>query len=437
MKRFFRSLITMLCLTFLCTVFSPFTVQAASNTPARVKSLKASSGESSATLTWKKVSNATGYYVYSVDKTTNTLTKVATVKTNAVKLTKLKNATAYNFCVSAYRTVKSKKYEGAKSATVTVTPQVKKPAVPKLQISSCGNGQVSLKWNSISGATSYELFQKNSAGKFVSIGTTKKTSVTVKKLTNGTNYEFKLRAVRTVGGISRNGNLSAAITGKPIEITSAISGITSMQFKATVTKTVKAPLVDDSKKTVTVKSGAKVTIERKTSSKCTVKLSNGKKVYINASYLRSTGQVYNSRTDFSTATKEGYVNYKGYRSDTKYLIWISLYRQHLYIFKGSQCNWKLYKSFKCSSGRFPVNTPTGTYKLWRKVPRAYSGSSYFDYVSYFSGNAIHGWVWVIGTGWDPTSSLGNPASHGCVRLSNQNASWVYNAIPMNTTVVIY
>ncbi|MDO5345476.1 MAG: L,D-transpeptidase family protein [Lachnospiraceae bacterium] len=437
MKRFVKSLFIMLCLTFLCTAFSPVPVQAASYTPGQVKNLKATSGESSATLKWKKVSNATGYYVYSVDKSTNTLKKVATVKNNTVTLKKLKNATAYNFCVSAYRTVKSKKYEGKKSTVVTVTPQVKKPAVPKLQIKSCGNGQVSLKWNAVSGANSYELYQKNSAGKFVSIGTTKKTSVVVKKLTNGTNYEFKLRAVRTVGGISRKSNLSAPVTGKPIKITTEVSGITSMQFKATVTRTVKAPLVDDAKKTVTVKSGTKVTILTKTSSKSTVKLSNGKKVYINTSYLRSTGQVYNSRTDYSTATKEGYVNYKGYRSDTKYLIWISLYRQHLYIFKGSQCNWKLYKSFKCSSGRYPINTPTGTYKLWKKSPRAYSGSSYYDYVSYFSGNAIHGWVWVIGTGWDPTSSLGNPASHGCVRLSNQNAKWLYQTMPMNTTIVIY
>lgn len=436
MKHFVKSFFIMLCLSFLCTAFSPLSAPAATNTPGQVKNLKATSGESQVTLKWKKVSNATGYYVYSVNKSTNTLTKVATVRTNTVTVKKLKNATAYNFCVSAYRTVKSKRYEGKKSTVVTATPQVKKPSVPKLQIKSCGNGQVSLKWNAISGAGSYELYQKNKNGKFVSIGTTKKTSVTVKKLTNGTNYQFKVRAVRTVGGVSRKGNLSSAVTGKPLKISSSVSGVTSMQFKATVTRTVKAKLVDDEKKTVTVKSGTKVTVMKKSGSTCTVKLSSGKKVYISSSYLKYTRQVYNN-ADLSTSTKEGFVNSKGYSSQTKYLIWISLYRQHLYVFKGSQCNWKLYKSFKCSSGKWPINTPTGVYRLWKKAPRAYSGLSYFDYVSYFSGNAIHGWVWVIGTGWDPTSSLGNPASHGCVRLSNQNASWIYRTMPMNTTIVIY
>ena len=34
------------------------------------------------------------------------------------------------------------------------------------------------------------------------------------------------------------------------------------------------------------------------------------------------------------------------------------------------------------------------------------------------------------------SSLGRKASHGCIRLSIEDAKWIYDNCPMGTTVVI-
>lgn len=454
MKQLLKSFIAVLCLSMLCVIAVPVCAQAAGQAPAKVKGLTASSGESSVTLKWKRVSNATGYVIYSLNTDTNTLDKVASTKKNTVTIKNLRNGVPYTFCVGAYRTVKSQKYYGSNSAYVTKTPNIKKPDVPKLKIKSCGNQKVTFKWDKIKGANSYELYQKDAEGNFVSIGTTSKTTVVVKNLTNDVNYQFKLRAIRRVNGETRSSDLSAAVTAKPFKITESVSSVHSMYYNAKVKRTLKAKCIGNKSKTVTVKSGTSVTVTKKTSGNCSVKLKNGTEVYIPASSLNIQSFQLSSSKDYSTETKEGYVNHKGYRSDTGYLIWISLYKQRFHIFKGSQGNWTLFKTYKCSTGRLRtwkdgelLNTATspGTYKLWRKTPKAFFDSStYAIYCCNYSGNMIHSWTYHTNpngkdplTGPGPKKGLGKPASAGCVRLATENARYVYEKIPMNTTIIIY
>ena len=437
-----RKVLISLCFALLCFAFLPSTAQAAS-APAKVKNLKASAGEATVTLKWKRVSNATGYYIYRVDTSTNTLTKIATVnsgKTTTVKVKKLTNKTKYTFCVSAFRKSGSKRLEGKKSSYVSATPRATKPAVPSLKVSSCGNKKVVLKWNKVSKATGYEIFQKNSSGKYVSIGTTKKTSVTVKNLENGVSYQFKIRAYRKSGGDTRNGNLSSAVTAKPLVVSSGVSSIHSMYYSATVRSTVRAQRTDG-KGTVKVTAGTKVTVTNRAYGTSTVQLKNGKEVKISTSNLNWISCVYNSKKDYSKAVKQDYVNSKGYSSSTKYLIWISLDKQSLYLFKGSQCNWKLYKTYKCSTGTAATPTPKGQYRLRRKEYMFwFDEDCYAYYASFFSGNAIHSWLLTPGDRIYNDGKIGSPASHGCVRLAgakNSKAQFIYNNVPIGTTVIIY
>lgn len=429
----------LLCITLMCILCIPAAAEAASNTPSQVKGLKASTSESTVTLKWNKVSNVKGYNIYLLNTKDNTLTKVGKTTGTSFKITKLTNNITYTYCVAAYRTVKSKTYEGKKSSYVKATPKVKKPGTVSLSVKSCGNKQISLKWAKISGASGYEVFQYNTATKaYESIGTVKGTSVTVKSLTNGQNYKFKVRAYRKVSGVIRNGNLSAAVTAKPFAVSSTVKSMPTMGFKATVKSTVKAPLTSGSG-SVTVQAGTSVTVSYRTNGNCTCILSNKKTVYIKNSNLNFISCIYDSKKDLSNANKEAFVNYKGYQSQTKYLIWVSLYKQRLYIFQGSQCNWKIWKSYKCSTGKAATSTPKGVYKLWKKAYFfPFDEYSYANYASYFSGNAIHSWVKLYGSGaWYMDGSLGNPASHGCVRLGDAEVQVVYNKVPIGTTIVIY
>lgn len=437
MKRFIKSLL-LFCITLMCIVSVPSIAEAASKAPGKVKNLKATASESQIKLKWKKVSNAKGYNIYQLNSD-KTLTKIASTKSTSYTIKKLTNNTTYTYCVAAYRTVKSKTYEGTKSSYVKATPKVKKPGKVNLSIKSCGDSVITLKWKKISGASGYEVYQYDSTKKaYTSIGKITGLSVTVKSLTNGKNYKFKVRAYRTVAGLTSYGSFSSEITARPLAVDSNTKSLPTMTFKAKVKKTLTASLTDGSG-SVSVKKGTSVTVTKRTSGNCTVKLSNGKTVYIKNSNLNFTSCIYNSKKDFTKKEKEDFVNYKGYHSKKNYLIWISLYRQRMYIFKGSQCNWSLYKTFKCSTGKAATSTPKGTYKLWKKsyfFP--FDEYSYANYASYFSGNAIHSWVKLYGSGaWYRDGSLGHPASHGCVRLGDSDVKFVYNKIPIGTTIIIY
>ena len=85
-------------------------VTTTTKTKAPVLSVKA--GTKKATLSWKKVSGATGYEVYMSTKKASGYKKVATMKkASSVKYTakKLKSKKTYYFKVRAYKTVSGKK----------------------------------------------------------------------------------------------------------------------------------------------------------------------------------------------------------------------------------------------------------------------------------------------------------------------------------------
>lgn len=441
MKRIFKPLL-LLCITLMCIISVPSVAHAANYTPGQVKKLKATTSESKITLKWNKVSKAKGYNIYLLDPATNTWKKVKTTSSRSYTIKNATNAKTYTYAVAAYRTVKGKTYEGKKSSTVKATPQVKKPGKVTLRVQSCGNQQVKLKWSKVSGSKGYEIFQYNTSTKrFESIGKVKSssTSVTVKKLTNGTSYQFKARAYRTVGGITRYGDFSSTVKVKPIAVTSEVKSMPTMTYKAKLKKTINASYTDGSGK-VTIKKGTTVTVLDRGST-CKAQLSNGKKVNISINHLNFRSCIYNNKYKITTSMAEDWVNYKGYHSNTNYLIWISTYKQHMYIFKGEQCNWKLIKTFKCSTGR--ASTPTAkssSFRIWKKsyfFP--FDDYSYANYASYFwGGNAIHSWVKLYANGSNyADGTLGNPASHGCVRLNDSNVKYVYKQIPIGTTVAIY
>lgn len=80
--------------------------------------------------------------------------------------------------------------------------------------------------------------------------------------------------------------------------------------------------------------------------------------------------------------------------------------------------------WKVSTGRQGYNTPTGDYKpyLTKTIhySRKYDNAPMPNSIFFHGGYAIHATYDV--------KRLGRPASHGCVRLSPQNAKWLYRLI---------
>ena len=103
-------------------------------------------------------------------------------------------------------------------------------------------------------------------------------------------------------------------------------------------------------------------------------------------------------------------------------------------------NGYVWKSFPISSGKASTPTPTGEFKVNNKIKKAWS-QTYGLWMPYWLGlNAgsigIHELpIWPNGYR-EGENHLGTPVSHGCIRLGLDAASYIYDRIPVGTTVLI-
>lgn len=130
---------------------------------------------------------------------------------------------------------------------------------------------------------------------------------------------------------------------------------------------------------------------------------------------------------------------QGQTSKTGYLIMVDRSIHRVGIYTGSQNNWTEVKYWPCVVGKPSTPTPTGRFEIGTRFDwfgdghkcwwaTQISGYYYFHSVIYY---------------WDSAprkildGTMDAAASHGCVRLDEPNARWIYTTIPRHTTVVIY
>ena len=133
------------------------------------------------------------------------------------------------------------------------------------------------------------------------------------------------------------------------------------------------------------------------------------------------------------------VNTLNISSDTKYLVYVDLTNQTTNVYEGSTNDWNLIKSFSCSSGTEEEDTPIGIFSVTDRGEWFYSkeyeqGGKYW--VQFFGDYLFHSYP------YDETQTevldytLGEPSSHGCIRLDTDDAKWIYDNIDLNTKVII-
>ena len=105
----------------------------------------------------------------------------------------------------------------------------------------------------------------------------------------------------------------------------------------------------------------------------------------------------------------------------------------------------LVRTMKCSTGKDATPTPTGTFQSttgpgarWHYFKKY---QCWAQYAYYIEGDIMfHSVLYGQKDGPVTQSSvnnLGRKASHGCVRLSVEDAKWIYQNCPMNTKVIVY
>ena len=193
--------------------------------------------------------------------------------------------------------------------------------------------------------------------------------------------------------------------------------------------------IEETGERVNLESGDKVTVVSydRTGSK-RIMLKDGTHTTVSANAV----EVYEDACtpgDYSRETKTRFVNSRKLTSKTKYLIWVSTDMQSLNIFTGSNRNWTLYKSYKCSTGMAGYETPIGLRAIYEKMPVCHSiqwESDLRNFLS-FGGSGIHKWP-----GGGMAGNIGeHPCSHACIRLGAGPSLKVYRMIPVGTRLLVY
>ncbi len=129
-----------------------------------------------------------------------------------------------------------------------------------------------------------------------------------------------------------------------------------------------------------------------------------------------------------------------------YKIYVDLSEQTIYVYRWDGEAYSIpERKMICSTGRNATPTPTGTYQAygqleleddewwWFKTYKCYAKYAYgivggilFHSVTYTRDKKPLG----------DEKNLGRKASHGCIRLTVDDAKWIYDNCPYGTTVVI-
>lgn len=170
-----------------------------------------------------------------------------------------------------------------------------------------------------------------------------------------------------------------------------------------------------------------------------VKTTQGETGWLKAEAL-NIDALYEVNPDSPTEEEiQTYLELKQLDSPTKYLVWVDIDRQQVYVLERENDGFKLFKRMKCSSGSNKSPTIRGTFTV--KKDRGYyfysqassSGAKYwvrFDGLYLFHSIALDKNMNIL----DPT--LGERVSAGCVRLSMEDSEWIYRNLPEGTTVYI-
>ena len=162
------------------------------------------------------------------------------------------------------------------------------------------------------------------------------------------------------------------------------------------------------------------------------------------------------QTGYSKKTVLDYVNRSGLSSNTRYLIWVSKYAQHTYIFTGSKGNWKLINngdnfvttgskgswSNLCASGKVMFNSRNINGPINGKQYCAKRGKYYYYCLSKLHKTVrLHSVLYkkkaAFGSGKYYDKTLGIPKSNGCIRHKPGASQFIYNNVPKGTKTLVF
>ncbi|MBR2404231.1 MAG: L,D-transpeptidase [Clostridia bacterium] len=167
-----------------------------------------------------------------------------------------------------------------------------------------------------------------------------------------------------------------------------------------------------------------------------VKLASGLVCWVPMRAVNLTKQNFTIADTLTDFEREVFVNASGYSSKTPYLIWVNKQRQRLTVFLDSKGNWRAINTFPVATGKNATPTPTVVCEYIYKTRWVTDEYICDPVLALYDGYAIHNQP-ESHSGRVIDSTMGNPASAGCIRMLKEDVSWVHYYVPVGTTVVLY
>lgn len=184
--------------------------------PQKVENVKINQIDyTNVTLSWGKVSDATGYKVYKYDEETKKYKYYGATTNLTLNISKLTPNTEYNFKVSAYKELGENKYEGTASDAITVTTGNPTPTdIRIVKAENITTNSLKLTWEKLPNISGYQIlkfdYTTRRYNKLKTIADSSTTSYVVTGLNPSTKYNFIVIAYRNVEGINYLGKQSSA-----------------------------------------------------------------------------------------------------------------------------------------------------------------------------------------------------------------------------------
>jgi fibronectin type 3 domain-containing protein len=161
--------------------------------PSAPASVTAAPGELQATISWTAVTGATGYNVSRGATPGGPYTTIASGVTTTTYLDKgLDSSRTYYYVISAVNTIATCKSAISPEASVQPTGVCVKPSAPVVTATP-GNGQVTLSWAAVAGATAYAIDRSETSGTgYASLTSVTTTSYVDSAVTYGKTYYYKV-----------------------------------------------------------------------------------------------------------------------------------------------------------------------------------------------------------------------------------------------------
>lgn len=155
-------------------------------------------------ISWDKVSGADGYYVYRRASTSDSWERIKTITSGSTTSFKdTSRSGRYYYCVAAYKTVNGTKYVSLKSEAIRARTLRAPSGVDAQALDDTFQNRVT--WNSVTGATGYQIYYKTEDGSWTRAATVGDVTSYVHDVTHGVYYYYKVRPIYENNGVTTYG----------------------------------------------------------------------------------------------------------------------------------------------------------------------------------------------------------------------------------------